>query len=116
MSLWDVFKEPAEEAYRGRSLLSYFTELERGSVRLGVAGKVHGASDARACLESGVDFVLVGRGAILHHDFPDRVREDPGFEMAPIPVTVEYLKAEGLGDAFVEYMSSWAGFVEPSAS
>jgi 2,4-dienoyl-CoA reductase-like NADH-dependent reductase (Old Yellow Enzyme family) len=116
MSLWDVFKEPAEEAYRGRSLLSYFTELERGNVRLGVAGKVHGASDARACLESGVDFVLVGRGAILHHDFPDRVREDPGFEMAPVPVTVEYLKAEGLGDAFVEYMSSWAGFVEPSAS
>lgn len=35
MSLWDVFKEPAEEPYRGRSLLSYFTELERGDVRLG---------------------------------------------------------------------------------
>jgi 2,4-dienoyl-CoA reductase-like NADH-dependent reductase (Old Yellow Enzyme family) len=116
MSLWDVFKEPAEEAYQGRSLLSYFTDLERGNVRLGVAGKVHGASDARSCLDSGVDFVLVGRGAILHHDFPDRVRDDPGFEMVQVPVTSGYLKTEGLGDAFVEYMSSWAGFVTPSTS
>jgi hypothetical protein len=35
MSLWDVFKAPAEEPHRGRSLLSYFTDLERGDVRLG---------------------------------------------------------------------------------
>jgi len=116
MSLWHVFKEPSEEAYRGRSLLSYFTDLERGNVRLGAVGKIAGASDARACLESGVDFVLVGRGAILCHDFPDRVRDDPGFEMAQVPVTPEYLETEGLGVAFVEYMSSWPGFMEPSAS
>jgi 2,4-dienoyl-CoA reductase-like NADH-dependent reductase (Old Yellow Enzyme family) len=113
MSLWDVFKEPAEESFRGRSLLSYFTELDRGDVRLGVAGKIHSASDARACLDAGVDFVLVGRGAILHHDFPERVRDDPDFEMIETPVTPEYLRKEGLGDAFVKYMSSWAGFVEP---
>jgi 2,4-dienoyl-CoA reductase-like NADH-dependent reductase (Old Yellow Enzyme family) len=116
MSLWDVFKEPAEERHQGRSLLSYFTELERGDVRLGVAGKIHGASDARACLEAGVDFVLVGRGAILHHDFPEQVRNDAEFEMVQIPVTPDYLRAEGLGDAFVRYMSGWAGFVEPSTS
>lgn len=116
MSLWDVFKEPAEEPYRGRSLLSYFTELERGDVRLGVAGKIRGASDAQACLAAGVDFVLVGRGAILHHDFPEQVRDDAGFEMVQIPVTPDYLRAEGLGDAFVRYMSSWAGFVEFSPS
>jgi 2,4-dienoyl-CoA reductase-like NADH-dependent reductase (Old Yellow Enzyme family) len=115
MSLWDVFKEPAEEPHRGRSLLSYFTDLERGNVRLGVAGKVHSAADARACLEAGVDFVLIGRGAILHHDFPDRAQSDDEFEMVQTPVTTEYLRAEGLGDAFVEYMSSWAGFVKPSA-
>jgi len=116
MSLWDVFKEPAEESYRGRSLLSYFTELERGDVRLGVAGKIRGASDAQACLAAGVDFVLIDRGAILHHDFPEQVRDDAGFEMVQIPVTPDYLRAEGLGDAFVRYMSSWAGFVESSPS
>ena len=29
MSLWDVFKEPEDPALKGRSLLSYFTELDR---------------------------------------------------------------------------------------
>ncbi len=27
LSLWDVFKEPQDEPFRGRSLLSYFTDL-----------------------------------------------------------------------------------------
>ena len=40
MSLWNVAKEPLDEAFKGRSLMSYFTDLERGEVRLGVAGKV----------------------------------------------------------------------------
>ena len=29
MSLWDVFKQPEETEYQGRSLMSYFTELDR---------------------------------------------------------------------------------------
>src|SRR5690348_11227973 len=37
MSLWDVFKEPAEPEFQGRSLMSYFTSLDRGTTRLGVA-------------------------------------------------------------------------------
>ena len=115
MSLWDVFKEPAEEAFQGRSLLSYFSELERGAVRLGVAGKIRGGADVRACLEGGVDFVLPGRAAILHHDFPERIREDADFQMIETPVTADYLRGEGLGDKFIEYMSSWAGFVAPSS-
>lgn len=114
MSLWDVFKEPAEEAFRGRSLLSYFTELERGSVRLGAAGKIHGAADARACLEAGLDFVLAGRAAILHHDLPRRIHDQPDFEMAGLPVSVDYLREQGLGERFIEYMSGWKGFVAPS--
>ena len=113
MSLWDVFKEPAEEAFQGRSLLSYFTELERGDVRLGVAGKIYGARDAQSCLDAGVDFVMNGRAAILHHDFPRRVAEEDDFRMVEVPVTPEYLRGEGLGEAFIRYMSSWQGFVEP---
>ncbi|MBD3666390.1 MAG: NADH:flavin oxidoreductase, partial [Kangiella sp.] len=35
MSLWNVFKEPSDAALTVRSLMSYFTELERGNVRLG---------------------------------------------------------------------------------
>ncbi len=116
MSLWDVFKEPAEEAHAGRSLLSYFTDLERGDVKLGVAGKIYGAAQARACMEGGVDFVLAGRAAILHHDLPERIRCDENFEMIERPVSREHLRAEGLGEAFVEYMATWKGFVETEAA
>jgi len=111
MSLWDVAKEPVEEAFQGRTLMSYFTELDRGNVRLGVAGKIMAAETARQCLEDGADFVVIGRAAILHHDYPKRALADPGFTPIALPVTAEHLRAEGLGPAFVEYMGAWKGFV-----
>jgi 2,4-dienoyl-CoA reductase-like NADH-dependent reductase (Old Yellow Enzyme family) len=112
MSLWDVFKEPGSPAHKGRSLMSYFTELDRGKVRLGVAGKIARPDQARACLDAGVDFVLLGRAAIVQHDFPQQVARDPGFQPVQLPVTRAYLKAQGLGDTFVEYMRGWKGFVQ----
>ncbi len=112
MSLWDVFKEPAEEAHQGRSLMSYFTELNRGEVRLGVAGKVRTPQNAQHCLDAGIDFVLLGRAAILHHDFPNQTEADSNFMPVRNPVSVDHLRAEGLGEAFVEYMGTWKGFVE----
>jgi 2,4-dienoyl-CoA reductase-like NADH-dependent reductase (Old Yellow Enzyme family) len=111
MSLWDVFKEPTEEAFKGRSLMSYFTDLDRGAVRLGVAGKVTSPAIASRMLDDGADYVLIGRAAILHHDFPQRAR-DPQFVPVALPVTREYLANEGLGPAFVSYMGTWPGFVE----
>lgn len=112
MSLWDVFKEPIEEEFQGRSLLSYFAELDRGDVRLGVAGKVRTPQDVRRCLAEGADFVLLGRAAILHHDFPDLTKANAEFEPVRNPVTADYLRGEGLGEAFINYMSAWKGFVE----
>jgi len=112
MSLWDVSREPLEEEFRGRSLLSYFTDLDRGRVRLGAAGKIMSGADAAHCLDAGADVVVVGRGAILHHDFPIRVQKDPAFEVVSLPVTEHYLRSEGLGAAFIKYMHSWKGFVQ----
>jgi len=112
MSLWDVLKEPEEEEFKGRSLMSWFTELDRGNVRLGVAGKITNAAVAAECMEVGVDFVMIGRGAILHHDFPDQVSNDSNFKAVPLPVTADYLRGQGLGENFIVYMSSWDGFVE----
>jgi 2,4-dienoyl-CoA reductase-like NADH-dependent reductase (Old Yellow Enzyme family) len=112
MSLWDSFKEPAEEAFQGKTLLSYFTGLDRGGVRLGTAGKIHMPDDARRCMEAGVDFVMLGRAAILHHDFPIRMEVDPDFEPVTVPVSRDYLRSQGLGEAFVNYMAGWKGFVE----
>jgi 2,4-dienoyl-CoA reductase-like NADH-dependent reductase (Old Yellow Enzyme family) len=112
LSLWDVAKEPEEAEFKGRTLLSYFTELERGATRLGAAGKIMSAASARRVLAAGADFCVIGRAAILHHDFPRRVQADPGFEAAALPVTAEYLRNEGLGPAFVGYMATWKGFVQ----
>jgi 2,4-dienoyl-CoA reductase-like NADH-dependent reductase (Old Yellow Enzyme family) len=112
MSLWDVFKEPEEEEFRGRTLLSCFAELDRGGVRLGAAGKIKSGRDAARCIEAGADLAVVGRAAILHHDFPDRVRADPDFEAVGLPVTADYLRGEGLGEAFIKYMDNWKGFVQ----
>ena len=112
MSLWDSFKEPAEEAFQGRTLLSYFTALERGEVRLGTAGKINTPNDARRCLEAGADFVVLGRAAILHHDFPEQMLGDPDFEPVTLPVSRDYLHSQGLGEAFINYMAGWSGFVE----
>ena len=111
ISMWDTFKEPEAEGLEGRSLLSFFTDLERGETRLGAAGNLYSAADVRRALGSGLDFVSLGRAAIVHHDFPERMRLDPDFERAALPVTVEDLKREGLGDAFVQYMRRWEGFV-----
>ena len=112
MSLWDSFKEPVEEAFQGRSLLSYFTELDRGEVRLGTAGNLRTPQDVTRCLDAGVDFVMLGRAAILHHDFPIQASANPAFEPVTTPVTADYLRSQGLGAAFVTYMSRWDGFVE----
>ncbi len=111
LSLWDIAKEPEEPALRGQSLLSHFSALDRGEVRLGAAGRIGSGRAAAAALEAGIDFVIIGRAAVLHHDFPERVRTDPGFEPVPLPVTADYLRDQGLGPAFIEYMRSWEGFV-----
>jgi 2,4-dienoyl-CoA reductase-like NADH-dependent reductase (Old Yellow Enzyme family) len=116
MSLWDYAKEPMEEEFQGRSLMSYFTDLPRGKVRLGCAGKVMTPDDARTCLERGMDFVLLGRAAILHHDWPLRLAADPGFTPVKVPVSAEYLHSEGLSPTFVKYMQGWKGFVEEPAT
>ena len=112
ISLWDSFKEPKERAHQGRSLLSYFSELRRGDTRLGVAGKIRTPKEAEQILSQGVDWIMLGRAAILHHDFPKRYAQDPRFEPAALPVSREYLKDEGLSPTFIDYMRNFPGFVE----
>lgn len=111
MSLWDVRKEPDEEALKGRTLASFFSDLKRGRIPIGAAGKIMSAQDARDVLAAGFDFPVIGRGAILHHDFPKRVAADANFAAIATPVSEAYLRNEGLGTAFLNYMRTWKGFV-----
>jgi 2,4-dienoyl-CoA reductase-like NADH-dependent reductase (Old Yellow Enzyme family) len=116
LSLWDVTKEAEEEAFRGRSLMSWFTDLDRGNVRIGVAGKIMGAQDALNCLANGADYVLIGRAAILAHDFPTKVAADAAYASPALPVSADFLRVEGLGEAFVDYMRAFPGFVFDEAA
>jgi 2,4-dienoyl-CoA reductase-like NADH-dependent reductase (Old Yellow Enzyme family) len=111
LSLWDCWKEPNEPEFKGKPLISWFTDLDRGGVRLGVAGKIKTGEACAAALADGADFVLIGRGAVLHHDFPELVRADPNFESIALPVSRAHLRKEGLSPVFVEYMNNWKGFV-----
>ena len=111
MSLWDSFKEPEDQAFRGRTLLSYFTELKRGNVALGIAGKLRNPKEVNQAMAADIDFVMLGRAAILHHDFPRQMKTDPNFTPIKNPVSADHLRKEGLGEAFITYMSGWKGFV-----
>lgn len=116
MSVWDVAKEPHEEAFKGRPLLSYFTDLPRGRVRLGAAGRVMDAAAASSVIEAGCDFVIIGRAGILRHDFPLRVMSDSNYQSPPLPVSVQHLRSEGVTDKFIAYLQTFAGLVENISS
>lgn len=115
LSLWDHAKEPMAEEFKGRTLMSLFAELPRGEVRLGCAGKIMSGADVRACLDQGMDFVFLGRAAILHHDYPRKYAADADFQPIARPVSEAHLRGEGLGAAFLQYMKTWPGFVAAEA-
>jgi 2,4-dienoyl-CoA reductase-like NADH-dependent reductase (Old Yellow Enzyme family) len=111
LSLWDVFKAAADDAFAPQPLLEVFTALDRGSVRLAVAGHLYTGTDVQRALDGGADIVTIGRAAITNHDFPLLVQADPTAAMRELPVARETLAAEGLGPVFIDYMSNWKGFV-----
>ena len=114
MSLWDVFEEVDEGSQKGRRLIDIFTSLERGNTKLTAAGKINTGADVLAVMQAGADFVALGRAGIIHHDYPKRFQADAAFQPFANPVSRAHLAAEGLGPTFIEYMSTWKGFVEPA--
>ncbi len=111
ISLWDCFKMPEDEKYKDKPLLDHFTSMNRKNTRLTVAGKIMTANDVKCIMDAGIDFVSIGRAAILHHDYPLRVINDSQFSPTLTPVSPEYLQNEGLSDIFINYMRRWPDFV-----
>ena len=112
ISLWDSFKYPVEEEHKDKTLLQHFTELNRKEVLLTVAGNIRTGEDVDKIISSNVDFVTVGRAAILHHDFPNKVLENQNFIPIDTPSPKEHLRKEGLSEKFIEYLKVFKGFVE----
>lgn len=111
ISLWDVFKDPEDSTYAGKSLMAHFAALNFGKVSWTVAGHIRTGADVRSVIDAGVDFVSIGRAAILHYNFPKLVMEDKNFQPVDLPVTADYLKEQGLGKNFIDYMGRWPDFV-----
>jgi 2,4-dienoyl-CoA reductase-like NADH-dependent reductase (Old Yellow Enzyme family) len=111
MSLWDCAKNAIEEGWTDRRLIDIFAGIDRGAVRLAVAGKLYTAAAVRGALAAGADIAVVGRAAITNHDFPRLMRDDPNFAMRQLPIPAQTLRDEGLSDTFIGYMRNWKGFV-----
>jgi 2,4-dienoyl-CoA reductase-like NADH-dependent reductase (Old Yellow Enzyme family) len=111
LSMWDVFKEAVDPEFAGRSLLDVFTGIDRGTTRLGAAGKLYSGDAVQRALDLGVDVVVIGRAAITDHDFPELIRADAHATMRALPVSRDVLRDEGLSVPFIDYMAGWKGFV-----
>ena len=61
-------------------------------------------------LALGASAVALGRSAILNADWPSRVVER-GEEPRRTPTTAAFLRASGLGEAFVNYLAARPGFM-----
>jgi len=110
LSLWDCFKEPVEMEGSGRTLLDVTTDLARRTdpqgrrIPIGVAGKLHDPADVERALDDGADFVLLGRVAIAHHDYPNRLRADADWKPEQFPLPSSHYSAEGVSPTFMEYL------------
>lgn len=115
LALWDSAQIVREGKYKGKTMLSVFTELPRKGVRLGAAGKIYSAKRAGELLDEGCDFVLIARAGILQRDFPLQVMANPMYDSPKPPVPAEYLRKGGLSERFINSLRGWQTFVTPGS-
>ncbi|NKK72791.1 NADH:flavin oxidoreductase [Rhizobium leguminosarum bv. viciae] len=115
LALWDSAQIVGTGTFRGKTMLSVFTSLPRGGVRVGTAGKIMSARRCAELLDEGCDFVLIGRAGILERDFPLRVKANPLHESPRLPVTAQFLREGGLSERFIDHMRGWESFVQPGS-
>ena len=108
LSLWDVFKEPEEATFAGRTLMSCFTDLDRG-----MSDSAWRARSERPRMPNGRSpQVWIGSCLAGPRSTPrlqNRYAADPRFvpvgDGEPVP------RRRGLSEAFITYMAGWKGFV-----
>lgn len=129
ISMWDCWMKP-RKVQTGRLLIEEFLQIPRHGTRLGVTGRVNDrpgvdwvlghrgdqpdsrAGIGAAPLPHAADFVGIGTAGILHHDLAARLLAAPDFRPVALPVSVEHLRQESVGDAFIDYLSTgWDNFV-----
>lgn len=112
LSLWDVDKLPAG-AEDGPLLIDHFLTLPRHGTALGVAGHLVSAAGVRSVLAKGADLAFVGKAAIVDHEFARHALTDASYVAPEFPVSKDHLRAQHLGEPFVDYFSTnWPALVE----
>jgi len=66
-------------------------------------------------MDEGSDYLGIGKAGILYPEFPRLVRRDPDLEPDWLPVSASYLRSQAVGDAFIEYLTTWKGFISDEA-
>lgn len=115
MSLWDAGKVPDDERADRAPIMRHFLRLPRGGVRMGVAGRIRTGAAVRAAMDEGSDYLAIGKAGILHPEFPRMVLDDSELVPEWLPVTADYLRSRAVGDAFIEYLATWRGFISDEA-
>ena len=111
MSLWDAEKLPDDERADRGPIMRHFLRLPRGNVRMGVAGRLRTGARVQRAIDEGADYVAIGKAGILYPEFPRMVLDDP--ELVPdwLPVSADYLRSQDIGEGFIEYLTTWKGFI-----
>jgi 2,4-dienoyl-CoA reductase-like NADH-dependent reductase (Old Yellow Enzyme family) len=108
---WDVAALSSESGYVGRTIVSAFTELDRGNAVIGASGRLHTAQQARALLEAGCDFAMIGRLAVAEPGFARRLLDDPEHTAVTLPVSTQFLERTGISPPMIEHMGQYRGFL-----
>jgi 2,4-dienoyl-CoA reductase-like NADH-dependent reductase (Old Yellow Enzyme family) len=113
-SLWEYWRPASHSAANDQvPMLERFAKHLAGRVPLMVAGKIITPVDAVRVLAMGADVVALGRVAIGNPDWP-RLARQSAYEPAQPPFTSDELRVAYLGEAFIDYMKRWPGFVASS--
>lgn len=64
---------------------------------------------------AGAVLKMLGRVAILHHNFPELMAADPAFQPIELPVPRSHLLAEGVSESFVSCLGGMGRFGITSA-
>ena len=111
LSCWDSFSRSKCEPDDPRFLTEWFTTTISDLPPIICTGGIWNKDDAQSVFDQGADFVGVARAGIAHPDWAIRISEED-YEPQKPPFSSLQLKEADLSEIFIDYMSSWDGFVE----
>lgn len=108
-SLWDFRLQDPAHPEKG-VLIPQIREVLDRRIPLAVAGAIRTHADASEALSMGADAVVLGKIAIGNADWPKRVLNQ-GLEPLLPPYSKDHLRAQKVGEAFIQYLERYPDFL-----